>query len=275
MKVEPLISVVIPAFNAERTLAETVDSVLKQSYRHVEIIIVNDGSTDNTLGVGEELAKQHPAVSFYSKVNQGPAAARNHGFAHAKGTYIVFLDADDFLAVSFLADCLAKFLEDDGLSVVYTQTQFFERVTGVFKLPTLSMQRLLIENCLTATAMIRSDMFREIGMYDESLRFAEDWEMWIRLFSKYPNAFKIEKPLFFYRRRNSLDSITDRNVTDKVEEESLLYIYQKHYALYKQYGYTINRLLVGQVDALKYREKYYNVWYRKLFYKLRQAIKGK
>lgn len=270
-----LVSIVIPCFNSKATIVETLESVLAQSYSNYELIVVDDGSTDHTFDVVNEFMSDNKAVKLRRQDNRGLPAARNFGFSFAEGEFVVFLDSDDCLAETFLEECVAKFREDKTCSVAYTQVEFFERVTGIFILPEISMDRLLIQNCLTATAMIKSELFREIGMYDENLKFVEDWEMWIRMYSRYPNFYKIEKPLFYYRRRNSADSMTDTNLFANLADDASLYIYQKHHELYKQYGYSINNLLIGRVEALKYKEKYYNVWYRKLFYNFKRAIKGK
>lgn len=272
---EKLVSIIIPAFNAEATIIETLDSVIKQTYIDIEIIVVDDGSLDNTIKVVRDCILQGYQISLYSIVNQGPAAARNYGFLKSNGDYLIFLDADDLLDKTYVSCCLEMFNKDCELSVVYTQTMFFERMDGMYNLPPFSFEQLLIENCLTATAMIKSSYFKDVGMYDESMRICEDWELWLRLISKYPKIYEIKYPLFFYRRRHSQDSITDHNIVNDIAEDAMRYIFHKHYYLYKKYNFGIANLFGAKAEALKYKRKYKNVWYRKFFYKLKQINKRK
>lgn len=267
---QKLISVIIPAFNAETTIVETLISVQNQTYENIEIIIVNDGSTDNTVRIVEEFIKDKPNIYFYSKANQGLPATRNFGFLRSKGEYVVFLDADDIIDKMYIEVCVNAFLENSDLNVVYTQTTFFERLNGIYDLPIFSFERILTQNCITATAMIKSAQFKEVGMYDEQMKYCEDWDLWIRLLDRFPNVLKIEQPLFFYRRRNTQDSITDLNKDNKASELAMLYIYNKNYDIYAKYGLGIGKLFYGQEEVLKYKYKYYNVWYRKLFYLLKR-----
>lgn len=272
---DKLVSIIVPAYNSEATIIETIQSVINQTYPHVEIIIVNDGSTDNTLEIVTDFIASFANVRLYSKKNQGLPATRNYGFERSLGHYLVFLDSDDLLDKTYVAECVKRFEENSNLSLVYSQTMFFERINELYELPDFTLEVMLTQNCITATAMIKSSAFSEVGMYDENIKFGEDWELWIRLLSKYPHVYKIEKPLFFYRRRNSQDSMTDLKNKENVSEISTLYIYSKHYALYQEYGYSINKLLLGQMEVLRYKNKYYNVWYRKLFYLIKSFFRKK
>lgn len=260
----PLVSVVIPAFNAENTIIETLESVLNQTYKNVEIIIVDDGSTDNTLSVIESYSIDKKSIRFFSVENQGPSAARNYGFGYVQGEFLLFLDADDLLKEDYLEACLAKIEEDPTLDVVYTQIQFFERETGLFVQQKYSKEKILTTNCFPVTALIRSKAFAEIGMYDLNLRFAEDWEMWIRMTKSFGNVCLIERPLVLYRKRFSEDSLTDLNKSQNASDDAHFYIYKKHYDLYKSNGFGIDNLF----SSIRYEKKYNNIWYRKLFKKL-------
>jgi glycosyltransferase involved in cell wall biosynthesis len=270
-----LVSIIIPVFNNQSTVEETVSSVLAQDYDNLEIILVNDGSTDNTQEILEKLSDQHENIQLYSRGNKGVSASRNYGFKHSRGKYVVFLDADDLLADTFVSECAHIMDNQSTLSVVYTQVKFFERQSGIFKLPNLDFQRLLTGNCLTVTAMIRAEMFESVNMYDENLSYVEDWEFWIRLLHKYPYFHKIEKPLFLYRRRDSEDSATDLNEKNDSFIDASLYVYRKHYALYKNHGLTMDVLLDKVNEAALYKRKYYNVWYRRIFYLDKRSFKKK
>ncbi|WP_164108911.1 MULTISPECIES: glycosyltransferase family 2 protein [Sphingobacterium] len=261
-----LVSVIIPTFNNVDTIIDTLQSVFGQTYECIEVIIVNDGSTDGTLEKVEYFIKDKDNFYLFSTDNRGVSAARNYGFENSKGELVVFLDADDLLDANYIKLCVDQFDTDPSIHLVYTKAVFFERIEGVFKLPDFSMQRLLFQNCFTVTSMLKSNDFREVGMFDVNLSYAEDWEFWIRLVSKYPKVVKIEKPLFFYRRRNSLNSATDLRDIKNVAESSMFYIYKKHHELYLKHGLGIDSLLKSKADAIKYKQKYYNIWYKKVFY---------
>lgn len=261
-----LVSIVIPAYNVERTVRETLESVVNQSYKGLEVIIVDDGSTDNTFNIITEFAKDYSNIQVFKKYNEGLPATRNYGFQFVSGEYLLFLDADDILDESYVTSCIEQFQKNNQLDIVYTQTQFFERETGILELATFSKQTILRTNCFTATAMMKSDNFKTIGLYDTNLKFAEDWEMWIRMTQDFDNVYKIDKPLFYYRKRHSNDSMTDQNWKANISDASLLYIYNKHYALFKKFDFGIEKLIDRVSSEEKYKNKYYNIWYKKLFY---------
>lgn len=263
---KPLVSVIVPCFQVASTLAETLDSILHQNYPEVEIILVDDGSTDDLhTTIADYLSL--PRVQYIRQENQGVAKARNVGAQWAHGKYLLFLDGDDCLHPDYLPSCVSPLERDEEVSLVYTDTQFFEAQTGPFHLPTYTLTQLLSGNCIPATALIRSAYFHEIGGYDTQLHYTEDWELWIRYLSRWPKAIHIRKPLFFYRKRIQKNSLTDLNAQsqDQIFDESRLKIYQKHYALYKSYGMGLENLCQAIAEESKYKSKYQNLWYRKAY----------
>lgn len=265
----PKVSIVIPCYNVDKTIVETFNSVVEQSYKNIEIILINDGSSDSTPSILNDLADSCNRVIIDSHENKGLPYTRNIGAKKSTGEFLVFLDGDDILAPSYVERCVSEFERDNSLNLVYTETEFFEAMTGVFTLPEYSYKGLLINNCIPATAMIRTKDFKEVGMYDENLKITEDWDLWIRYLAKYPNVYKIPDNLFFYRKRLSKDSMTDLNAKSQNIEGSIarVYIYNKNYSIYSAYGYSLEELLDKVNKEGKFEKKYYNVWYRKLFYK--------
>lgn len=270
----PLVSIVIPCYNNANTIRESVESCINQIYKNFEIIIVNDGSTDNSCEVIQSLVKQFPQVKGFRQDNQGPARARNFGSSFAQGKYIVFLDADDIFLSTFLSECIHVFNKDPEVDIVYSMVEKFEGEEGIWELPKYSLEMMLLANCFPIFSMVSLEKFRDIGMFDEELAHAEDWEMWIRMTARYAKAYKIDKPLVLYRKRVAKDSITDLNAVHNYADYTHLYIYNKHYELYRKYSMSINDLIVTKQltlsykeEALKYKKKYYNEWYRKLIYK--------
>lgn len=182
----PLVSVVVPAFNAEDTLGRLADSVFRQSYRNWELIIVDDGSTDATEIRAKELADRDERIRVVSQENSGRSVARNRGLAEARGKYVVFLDADDTLLGGKLATQVA-FLEEhpDASGVVggYVRVNDDGRV---LRRKTYNERPFVRSDFWSgAPFQLGAAMFRASalpgGLFDTSMRHAEDWEMMMRL----------------------------------------------------------------------------------------------
>jgi glycosyltransferase involved in cell wall biosynthesis len=206
----PLVSIVIPAHDHARFLPGTLESALAQTVRDVEVIVVDDGSSDGT----PELAPQYAdRVTWVRQPRRGPAAARNAGLALARGTYVNFLDADDSLtpdAVERRLDVLAR---DAQLGWVYSDlwvTDADGRVTGLasellrYRGRRLSgdiFAELLLGDFIPIHAvLVRRAVLDAVGLFDESLtRSAEDWDLWLRVARRYPVAY-LDATLGYYRR---------------------------------------------------------------------------
>lgn len=271
----PLVSIVIPAYNVETTVIETLESVVAQTYDNIETIVIDDGSTDNTLEIVKEFVKGKPSIQVYAKENEGLAATRNYGFQFVKGEYLLFLDADDLIDPSFVELCVAIFNAQPDVDIITTQVRLFERENRVYAHQVYSPEALLRENCFVITSMIKSEAFRDIGMFDTSLKFHEDWDMWIRMTEKYNHVVRINKPLFWYRKRYSQDSLCDRNEREDISDEAHLSIYIKYYHRFSIHGYSIKSLFKAVETEGVYQKKYKNVWYRKFFYKFFKKEKSR
>ena len=182
----PLVSVVLPAYNAERFLSEAVRSVRRQTFRHLDIIVVNDGSTDGTGAVAGQLAEEDSRVRVVHTRNAGLSAARNVGIAEARGEFICFLDADDI----FLHDKIERqlaFLEalpscDLVYSDHYLGDELLNPILLECKRPPAPLSELL-SYCnwfAPMAALMKTHLLRGVGGFDEELKSAEDWDMWIR-----------------------------------------------------------------------------------------------
>ncbi|WP_400261672.1 glycosyltransferase [Sphingobacterium sp. SG20118] len=264
------VSVIVPCFNNSKTIVETLDSVFNQKYNNIELIIVNDGSIDDSELVILEYKKGFKDLIYVKQENGGPSSARNKGATLATGEFVVFLDGDDRIHQDYISLCVNEFLNQPALNLVYSNSEFFEAATGAYVLLDYDPITIMIYNCIPIVSMIRLSSFNEIGQFDESMRIAEDWEMWIRYTRKFPKVKKINQSLFFYRKRFSKDSISDINTLDKTIDEAHLYIYQKHYSIYKEMGWNIIDLLASRREYLKFKNKYYNEWFRKIFYWVRR-----
>jgi teichuronic acid biosynthesis glycosyltransferase TuaG len=201
-------SVIIPAFNAGLYIAEAIESALNQIDVKAEIIVVNDGSTDNTLDI---LAGYGDSIKIFNQENKGLAAARNQGVKISEGSYIAFLDADDIWMPDKLKIQREKIL--DSYDIVYTNRINFGSIgdlpevqSDVTKMVEGDIwEELLMGNMITvSSSIIKRELFERVNGFDESLRSCEDWDLWLRCTEKTPVAY-CPKPLVKYRMHpNSL-----------------------------------------------------------------------
>tara|TARA_B100000287_G_scaffold164129_1_gene154799 strand:+ start:117 stop:944 length:828 start_codon:yes stop_codon:yes gene_type:complete len=192
------ISVIIPTFNRKETLKRAIQSVLMQSYTPYEIIVIDDGSDD---GTKEWLKDNYPNVKYIYQMNSGVSSARNKGIKFARGDWIALLDSDDEWLPSKLKDQAneielnpaAKFLHTNEIwirnGVRVNQMKKHKKYGGYIFEKCLDMCRIS-----PSSVLIKKDIFDEIGMFDETLKVCEDYDLWLRFASKYPVHF-LDQPL--------------------------------------------------------------------------------
>jgi len=194
--VAPMVSVIIPCHNQARFLADAIESVLAQQYGPVEIIVVNDGSTDDTAAV----AARYPAVRHIVQDNRGLAEARNTGFVHSRGSLLVFLDADDRLLPHALARGAALLDADPSVGFAAGHSRFI--ASDGSPLPTGQPARpagdgyvsLLRRNSIRNPAMVmfRRAAIERVGGFDRRVAACADYEMYLRISSQFPVRFYAE-----------------------------------------------------------------------------------
>jgi glycosyltransferase involved in cell wall biosynthesis len=198
-----LVSVVIPSYNGARLLGDAIDSVLAQTHPAVETIVVDDGSTDETPAVAARYAGR---IHYLRQENRGVCAARNVGLAAAAGVYVDFLDHDDRFAPEKLARQVAVLDARPEVGLVYTGWRFIDADGAPF--PPVAWPRregdvladLVVANFVFLGAvMVRRSLLTATGGFDERLRGAEDWEMWLRLTRQGARWACVDAPLFDYR----------------------------------------------------------------------------
>jgi glycosyltransferase involved in cell wall biosynthesis len=180
--VSPLVSIVTPSLNQGRFLRAAIESVLNQSYPRIELIVMDGGSTDDSLGV---LRSYGDRIQWLSERDRGQAHALNKGFARARGEILGFLNADDVLAPVAVARAVAHLREHPACDLVYGRAQFIDAagtVIGEYPSNEYSFPRLLWDNCICQPATFwRPRIARRIGPFDETLQYALDYEYWLRL----------------------------------------------------------------------------------------------
>src|SRR6266536_6064893 len=200
----PRVSVVIPAYNAASTIGQTLDSVFSQTFRDFEVVVVDDGSTDQTRDV---VAGYGDRIRVLSKVNEAkPAATRNLGVHAARGDLVAFLDADDWWREDKLERQVAMFDERPDVGLVYTADATVDasgKVLSVNPCPAEAHGRiyelLTVRNAMVGSSvMARREAIARAGGFDESLTSIENWDLWIRISRDWAIEC-IDEPLTLYR----------------------------------------------------------------------------
>lgn len=218
----PRITIIIPAHNAAATLADTLDSVRRQTRTDWVAHIVDDASTDETAAIAAAYADRDSRFRLLRVSAGGVCGASNHGASMATTPWLAFLHSDDLYREDFLAESLeaASRAPMPSRTIVYAQCQHLAadgRFGRVERPPRDDHQRYLCTACIfyTCAVIVAREIFVEIGGYDEGLRTAEDWDLYVRLFAAGAQAVGVERPLAVYRLRpGSLARTYDRMFHD-------------------------------------------------------------
>lgn len=200
----PFVSVIIPAYNCERFIAEAVESVRRQDHRPIEIIVVDDGSTDGTSAHVKNLGKD---IRYVHQSNRGPAAARNRGIEMAKGEVFAFLDADDYWPENKLEIQLAHLRRYPRIEVVLGRIQFTGSLTEADMKIRFEGPDNTMVNINLGSGIFKRAVFEKVGIFDESLRHFEDHDWFLRAREKDVSMVILENITLYYRRHeNSMSS---------------------------------------------------------------------
>jgi len=186
-----MISIIIPVYNQADKLPKCLDSILNQTYNNYEIIIVDDGSTDN-LNITLEKYKNifSYKLNILEQENKGANSARNHGYKSAKGEYLLFCDADLVLQANMMAIMLKTLKDNQSASYAYSSFRYGFKI---FKLWPFSPERLKIIPFIHTTSLIRREYF---SGFDENIKKLQDWDLWLTMLAKGHAGIWINKVLF-------------------------------------------------------------------------------
>jgi teichuronic acid biosynthesis glycosyltransferase TuaG len=216
-----LVSVIMPAYNAGRHVAESVRSVLGQTYADWELVVVDDGSTDGTAGVVKGLAARDARIRYVRRENGGQAAARNTGLGEARGRLVAFLDADDLWLPGKLSAQVAL-MEERGVDLVYTDGYIFsdggevspdERfniLPGEARGEEMFRALFALNRIGTLSVLVRREALDAVGRFDESRAYqnCEDYDLWLRLAKWGASFYGMEEKLMRYRRHAAATTYT-------------------------------------------------------------------
>jgi len=261
----PKISVIIPVFNGAKTIIKTIQSVLDQTFKDLELIIIDDGSTDETLGAIQNLLAsiQDSRLQVYSFPNAGVSAARNQGISYTQGEYISFIDADDLWTKDKLTAQHQALQNNPRLKVAYSWTDWIDEDDRFLRPAAhLSFAGDIYSNLLIidfmgcgSNPLILKEALLEVGGFDPTLQGGEDWDLWIRLAAKYEFVC-VRSPQILYRQ---VATSVSKNI-DLMEKDCLKVInksfqaapinlqHLKFYSLGNLYKGMLYRILSAGLD---------------------------
>lgn len=207
---KPLVSVVIPVYNMEEFLEETLDSVLSSDYPNFEVIVMDDGSKDRSLEIAESYKSRYENVRVYTQANSGVATARNHAISKAGGVYILPVDADNRISKELIHSAVDILESDPEVKVVCPRAEFFGDRSGEWVLPPFSLSLLARKNMMDTCAVYRKSEWERIGGYCAEIVAREDWEFWISMLKDGGKVVKLPEIGLFYRVREQSKRVTDR-----------------------------------------------------------------
>ena len=198
----PLVSVIIPCYKQAHLLPEAVGSVVAQTYTHWEMVIVNDGSPDDTQAVAQALIDAHPqhSIRLITKENGGLSAARNTGLAAATGAFFLPLDSDDRLHPQMLKKTIRALQEHPECSIAFTHTQHFGLAHNVWQNGPFALAQQCADNNIPYCSLMRREMVEALGGYAADVHAYEDWDFWLRALTQGHQAVLVPEPLFCYRQ---------------------------------------------------------------------------
>lgn len=213
---KPLVSVIMPAYNASEWLEEALTSVVASVYRPIEVIVMDDGSKDDTLIKAQTFAQKHKEVTVYTQPNSGASAARNHAIRLSHGTYILPVDADNIIDSLYISEAVDVLEQQPNVKVVSCRADFFGDRTGEWKFPAFSKRLLARKNMIDTCAMYRRADYDLTTGYMEHCVAREDWDFWLSIFEHGGDFVRLPDIRLHYRVRAGSKRITDRQLKRQV-----------------------------------------------------------
>jgi len=230
---EPLVSIIIPCFNQENFLSETLNSVKNQIYQNWECIIVDDGSTDNSKVIAQKYTSEDNRFSYSYKLNEGVSVARNFGIAHSQGAFILPLDADDKISTSYMVEAINTFNEYPKIKLVSSKAYFFGNRSGAWELKEYNFRDLLFGNMLHCSGIFKREDYNHTSGYRTNMKYGlEDWDFWLSLLNPNDKIIILPKFHLYYRintvsRTSSL--LEDRRRYKKMKRQVFANNISKYY----------------------------------------------
>lgn len=266
-------SIIIPAYNAEKTITKTLKSVVNQTYKNFEVLIIDDGSSDGTCNIVNRFIAKYGNFHYYKKKNGGVSSARNYGIVKCKGNYICFLDSDDLLCSDYL-DEFNKKISEKNLDFCYCGYSIFNE-SGTYNVKTRFSNRNILYKYIggkikaqTSCFAIRKELIiQENIRFSEGISWGEDFEFFCKVMNKSSNCSFVKKRLFLYNDNCMLNKLSsfdikkidkDFLIINKVQNEVNLSCLEKKlllyyklpgtilYRLYDSFNYNVDDILIKE-----------------------------
>lgn len=243
------VSVIMPCYNDGKYIQESIKSVMNQTYKNIELIIIDDGSTDNkTINILSQMQKN--SIKLLKTKHIGTSGARNKGIENATGDYILPLDSDDIIDITYIEKAIQVIESNSNIGIVYCRAELFGEENKLWELPTYSINEMLVRNIIFVTALFRKEDWILIGGYDTSFnKGLEDYDFWLSILELGREVVQIPEILFKYRIKPiSRNKLFYKNIQDVKETDDIIYL--KHKALYHQnidkYVILLRNLLIDE-----------------------------
>ena len=242
----PLVSVIVPLYNMERFIEETLYSIAASTYPNYEIVVMDDGSTDASLSIAQHFAETntHVPIQVLTQPNQGASEARNNAIKQAKGAYILPVDADDLVSPKYIGQAVEVLEKHTDVLVVGCEVEMFGDTNKRINYPSFSLQRLARKNMIAAPSMFRKVDWERAGGYCKDIKGREDWDFWLSIFTEGGDFVRLPLVGIYYR----VHSGSKRLRTQRYKHELVELLNRRH-------AHYMQRYLGGPLH-------YYRSWSR-------------
>lgn len=259
----PKVSIIIPCYNQGKYVAEAINSALRQTFKDIEIVCVNDGSTDNSVEIIKSFENKYKNFIFLNnEENRGVIYSRNFAIKNCNGTYILPLDADDIIEPTYVEKAVKILDNNPNIGIVYCKAKIFGNYDKYWNLKPFNKSDILYENCIFCSAIFRKSDFLKIGGYNNNMKYGcEDYDLWLSFIEQGLEVFQINEILFSYRQ---YDETSRTTISLKNKKEIWNNLIKNHINLYLNDENFLERLIFS--NPIKTNKKYKK--YKKMFNKL-------
>lgn len=259
----PKVSIIIPCYNQGKYVAEAINSALRQTFKDIEIVCVNDGSTDNSVEIIKSFENKYKNFIFLNnEENRGVIYSRNFAIKNCNGTYILPLDADDIIEPTYVEKAVKILDNNPNIGIVYCKAKIFGNYDKYWNLKPFNKSDILYENCIFCSAIFRKSDFIKIGGYNNNMKYGcEDYDLWLSFIEQRLEVFQINEILFSYRQ---YDETSRTTISLKNKKEIWNNLIKNHINLYLNDENFLERLIFS--NPIKTNKKYKK--YKKMFNKL-------
>lgn len=246
-----LVSIIIPCFNQEKYITDAILSAENQTYKDIEIVFIDDCSTDNSLEVVNELKNKYSnIVVLKNETNLGVVDSRNKAIDVAKGFYILPLDGDDTIEPTYIEDAIKVFEEKPDVGFVYCKARKFGAVNEDWNLPKFNKESFIFGNCIVNSSLFRKSDFIKLGKYKSYMySWTEDYDLWMSFVEAGLLPYRIDKILYNHRE---FDNGSRTQITTKDP-----YFARREYLLHHTKLYADSRECISRIFDPDYKSNFY------------------